>query len=105
LDVRSENELQCERLISRLVRPRSLRFAVGSPVCARAAGHGYRDRHRARAVDESLHGNLAFPQRERYVGPAEGAAYVQASPGTDVIVRIEPGDLRTWDFADEYTAG
>jgi Pyridoxamine 5'-phosphate oxidase len=35
--------------------------------------------------------------------PKEGAAYVDAANGTDVIVRIEPGHLRTWDFADEYS--
>jgi PPOX class probable F420-dependent enzyme len=39
----------------------------------------------------------------RYVGPREGAAYVDATDGTNVIVRIAPGHLRTWDFADEYS--
>jgi hypothetical protein len=38
----------------------------------------------------------------RYLGPQEGAAYVDAANGTGVIVRIEPGHVRTWDFADEY---
>ena len=38
----------------------------------------------------------------RYVGPEEGATDVEALRGADVIVRIEPGDLRVWDFADEY---
>jgi PPOX class probable F420-dependent enzyme len=41
----------------------------------------------------------------RYLGPGQGAAYVDAVDGTDVIVRLAPGRLRTWDFADEYGAG
>ena len=36
----------------------------------------------------------------RYLGPERGAAYV-GSEANHVIVRIEPGDLRIWDFADE----
>ena len=65
---------------------------------------GIEVRARARFVEDDAT-ETAIRIAARYVGPAEGAAYVQASPGTDVIVRIEPGDLRTWDFADEYTAG
>jgi hypothetical protein len=30
---------------------------------------------------------------------------VAALRGTDVIVRIEPGAIRRWDFADEYDTG
>jgi PPOX class probable F420-dependent enzyme len=41
----------------------------------------------------------------RYVGAEEGTAYVEATRGTDVIVRLEPGNLRVWDFADEYGDG
>jgi PPOX class probable F420-dependent enzyme len=37
----------------------------------------------------------------RYIGPEKGAAYV-GSEGNDVIVRLEPGEVRVWDFADEY---
>jgi PPOX class probable F420-dependent enzyme len=37
----------------------------------------------------------------RYISPERGAAYV-GSGANDVIVRLEPGDLRIWDFADEY---
>jgi PPOX class probable F420-dependent enzyme len=36
----------------------------------------------------------------RYLGPEKGAAYV-GSTGDDVTLRIEPGDLRIWDFTDE----
>jgi PPOX class probable F420-dependent enzyme len=37
----------------------------------------------------------------RYIGPERGAAYV-GSGADDVIVRLEPGDLRVWDFTDEH---
>lgn len=37
----------------------------------------------------------------RYLGPEKGAAYV-GSGANAVIVRLEPGDLRVWDFADEH---
>src|SRR5207247_11173123 len=39
----------------------------------------------------------------RYLGPEAGAAYV-ARGGDDLLVRLEPGVLRAWDFADEYSA-
>src|SRR5215469_16181526 len=33
----------------------------------------------------------------RYHGPGAGAAYAHAS-GDDIIIRLEPGILRAWDF-------
>lgn len=41
----------------------------------------------------------------RYLGRDEGAAYVKAVPGEHLIARLEPGNLRAWDFADEYDTG
>ncbi len=38
----------------------------------------------------------------RYVDEDEAASYTEALRGTDVIIRLEPGDIRIWDFADEY---
>jgi PPOX class probable F420-dependent enzyme len=38
----------------------------------------------------------------RYLGAEAGAAYVRTVGGDDVIIRLEPGELRVWDFADEY---
>ena len=35
----------------------------------------------------------------RYLGAEAGAAYAAEGPD-DLIVRLEPGHLRTWDFAD-----
>jgi len=40
----------------------------------------------------------------RYEGPDDGAADVEALRGADVIIRIEPGDIRVWDYADEFIA-
>jgi PPOX class probable F420-dependent enzyme len=37
----------------------------------------------------------------RYIGPDKGADYV-GSAEDDVIIRLEPGDFRAWDFADEH---
>jgi PPOX class probable F420-dependent enzyme len=36
----------------------------------------------------------------RYIGDA-GPEYVASLGGEDLIVRLEPGGLRVWDFADE----
>jgi PPOX class probable F420-dependent enzyme len=38
----------------------------------------------------------------RYLGPEKGAAYVGSAGGGDVTIRVEPGELRVWDFRDEY---
>lgn len=38
----------------------------------------------------------------RYLGVEAGAAYAQ-SAGDDLLVRLESGDLRAWDFADEFS--
>jgi PPOX class probable F420-dependent enzyme len=38
----------------------------------------------------------------RYLGAEAGAAYAAQEGGDDLLVRLEPGELRTWDFADDY---
>lgn len=38
----------------------------------------------------------------RYLGAEAGAAYAQ-SAGDDLLIRLEPGDLRAWDFADQFS--
>jgi PPOX class probable F420-dependent enzyme len=37
----------------------------------------------------------------RYLGPEEGDRYAETG-GDDVLVRLEPGELRAWDFADYF---
>ena len=36
----------------------------------------------------------------RYLGEERGRAYVEGG-GDDTLIRLEPGDLRAWDFADD----
>jgi PPOX class probable F420-dependent enzyme len=38
----------------------------------------------------------------RYLGPQAGRLYAESAAGADIlVVRLEPGELRAWDFADE----
>ena len=36
----------------------------------------------------------------RYLGERDGTAYAEAA-GDDTLIRLEPGRLRAWDFADQ----
>jgi PPOX class probable F420-dependent enzyme len=38
----------------------------------------------------------------RYVGDERGAAFVGSSAEDDLIVRVAPGEVRVWDFADDF---
>lgn len=38
---------------------------------------------------------------ERYLGSGRGRPHVSSVGGEHVILRLEPGDLRIWDFADD----
>jgi PPOX class probable F420-dependent enzyme len=38
----------------------------------------------------------------RYLGEAGGAAYAERA-ADDTLIRLEPGELRVWDFSDEYS--
>jgi PPOX class probable F420-dependent enzyme len=38
----------------------------------------------------------------RYLGRERGEGYVASLDWQEVLVRIEPGELRVWDFADEW---
>lgn len=38
----------------------------------------------------------------RYLGPEGAKAYVDSLVDPMVIIRLVPGRLRTWDFADDY---
>lgn len=37
-----------------------------------------------------------------YLGEKEGDAYADAASWQGIILRIEPGEMRAWDFVDEY---
>jgi PPOX class probable F420-dependent enzyme len=51
-------------------------------------------------VEEEAH-ETAVRIASRYIGQEKGAAYV-GSDGNHVIIRLEPGELRVWDFTDEH---
>jgi PPOX class probable F420-dependent enzyme len=61
-------------------------------------------RGRARFIEEGVP-EIALRIVTRYEGPEDGAADVEALRGTDVIIRVEPGDIRAWDYADELGTG
>ena len=56
----------------------------------------------ARFIEEGV-SETALRIATRYLGQEEAAADMEALRGTDVIVRIEPGDIRIWDYVDEYS--
>jgi PPOX class probable F420-dependent enzyme len=60
---------------------------------------GVEVRCRARLVAEGAH-ETARRLAVRYLGEARGAAYADAATD-DTLVRLEPGELRAWDFSDE----
>ena len=37
----------------------------------------------------------------RYLGPEAGEGYAETA-GDDLLIRLEPGELRAWDFADDF---
>jgi PPOX class probable F420-dependent enzyme len=37
----------------------------------------------------------------RYLGETAGVAYADGA-GDDTLIRLEPGELRAWDFSDEF---
>ena len=61
-------------------------------------------RGRARFIEEGV-SETALRIVTRYEGPEEGAADVEALRDADVIIRIEPGHIRAWDYADEFGTG
>ena len=48
-------------------------------------------------VDEAV-----YRIASRYLGPLAGAEYAERAED-DLLIRLAPGDLRGWDFADELT--
>jgi hypothetical protein len=37
----------------------------------------------------------------RYLGPERGERYAETA-GDDLLIRLGPGELRAWDFADYF---
>ena len=61
-------------------------------------------RGRARFIEQGV-SETALRIVTRYEGPEDAAADVEDLGGADVIIRIEPGDIRVWDYADEFSVG
>jgi PPOX class probable F420-dependent enzyme len=61
---------------------------------------GLEVRGQALLLSEGAH-NMARRLAIRYLGEQRGAAYA-ATVSDDTIIRLEPGVVRAWDFADEY---
>src|SRR5215469_16336355 len=57
-------------------------------------------RGRARLVTAGV-GDAVQRIASRYLGAEAGAAYAETA-GDDLLIRLEPGDLRAWDFADDF---
>jgi Pyridoxamine 5'-phosphate oxidase len=64
---------------------------------------GIEVRGTARLIDENVT-ETAHRIAARYIGAEAATADTEALRGNDLIVRIEPGDIRIWDFADEFAA-
>jgi hypothetical protein len=59
----------------------------------------------ARHLDCVRVAKLVRREASPYVGAEDAATDTDAVRGADVILRLEPGALRVWDFADEYDTG
>jgi PPOX class probable F420-dependent enzyme len=57
----------------------------------------------ARVVTEGIE-EVACRINLRYEGAERGEDFTQETAPTSVILRLEPGELRTWNYADEEEA-
>jgi PPOX class probable F420-dependent enzyme len=71
-------------------------------VCEHAPPYrGIEVRGHARFVNTGV-GDAVQRIASRYLGGEAGAAYADGADD-DLIIRLEPGDLRAWDFAGELS--
>ncbi|HEY6566367.1 MAG TPA: TIGR03618 family F420-dependent PPOX class oxidoreductase [Actinomycetota bacterium] len=61
---------------------------------------GVEVRGRATFVDDAQR-ETAIRIAGRYIG-SRGTEYVDSLPGEHAILRLVPGSIRVWDFADDY---
>jgi PPOX class probable F420-dependent enzyme len=61
---------------------------------------GIEVRGEARLSRDGAH-DVALRIAIRYLGVDQGTAYA-VDEHDDALIRLEPGELRVWDFADEY---
>ena len=84
--------------------PRSARRRHGSWWPSLTRHRAVEVRGRARLIEQDV-SETALRIVTWYEGPGDGAAGVEALRGADVIIRVEPGDIRVWGYADEFSAG
>jgi PPOX class probable F420-dependent enzyme len=58
-------------------------------------------RTEARLVEDDVQ-DTAVRIATRFVGETKAVEYVESGTGRSIIVRLQPGHLRMWDFADEF---
>ena len=86
------------------VKVRHLRRSPDATVVVAESELPYRAvevRGRAEFIDHDVV-DTAIEIASRYVGPDKGTAFVTQNSGEDLIVRVAPGELRVWDFADDF---
>ena len=62
-----------------------------------------------RGLEARARASLSIPQDRsivrriatRYLGPEAGEQYPETA-GDDLLIRLESGELRAWDFADDF---
>ena len=62
---------------------------------------GVEVRGEAALIDRNVVGS-ALEIASRYVGEERGTAFVGSNAGDDLIVRVAPGEIRVWDFVDDF---
>ena len=62
---------------------------------------GVEVRGEAEFIDHDVVGS-AIEIASRYVGDERGIAFVGSNAGDDLIIRVAPGEIRVWDFADDF---
>lgn len=65
---------------------------------------GVEVRGEASFVDRDLTAS-ALEIASRYVGEERAAAFVGSRAEDDLLIRIAPGEIRVWDFADDFPPG
>jgi len=89
---------------ARGVKARHLRRDPRASIVVYEDGPPYRglelrtEAHVSMPEDQSIVRRIAT----RYLGPEAGGRYAETG-GDDLLIRLEPGELRAWDFADDFS--
>lgn len=62
---------------------------------------GVEVRGRAELVDRDVPAS-ALEIATRYVGEERATAFVGSNAGEDLLIRLAPGEIRIWDFVDDF---